>query len=71
MELRLLCCLAASAGRVLTREELLEQVWGYSYFGDSRLVDVHVRRLRRKIKADPAQPQCVLTVRGSGYRLAT
>jgi DNA-binding response OmpR family regulator len=53
---------------VLTRDQLLELVWGYSYLGDSRLVDVHVQRLRAKIEADPAQPAVILTVRGVGYK---
>jgi DNA-binding response OmpR family regulator len=51
------------------REVLLERVWGYGYFGDGRLVDVHVRRLRTKIEADPANPRHVATVRGLGYKL--
>ncbi len=68
-ELRLLCELAAVPGRATTREELLERVWGYGYFGDSRLVDVHVRRLRTKVEDDPAHPRHVVTVRGTGYRL--
>jgi DNA-binding response OmpR family regulator len=68
-EFKLLCELAAKPGRVLSREELLEHVWGYDYFGDSRLVDVHVRRLRKKVERDPAQPAVVLTVRGMGYRV--
>jgi DNA-binding response OmpR family regulator len=68
-EFRLLCELAAEPGRVLSREELLERVWGYDYFGDSRLVDVHVRRLRKKIEQDPAHPTVVTTVRGLGYRI--
>jgi DNA-binding response OmpR family regulator len=55
---------------VLSREQLLEQVWGYDYLGDSRLVDVAVQRLRAKIEADPAQPQLIETVRGVGYRCA-
>ncbi len=67
-EFRLLVELAAAAGRVVTREELLQRVWGYDYFGDTRLLDVHVRRLRRKIERDPDAPECVLTVRGSGYK---
>jgi DNA-binding response OmpR family regulator len=54
---------------VLTREHLLERVWGYDYFGDSRLVDVHIRRLRAKIEVDPADPDTVVTVRGLGYKL--
>ena len=69
-EFRLLCELASEPGRVLTREELLERVWGYDYFGDERLVDVHIRRLRTKVEPDPAQPRFVVTVRGIGYRLA-
>ena len=69
-EFRLLCELANSPGKVLSREQLLERVWGYDYFGDGRLVDVHVRRLRTKIEADPASPQFILTVRGMGYKLA-
>jgi DNA-binding response OmpR family regulator len=68
-EFRLLCELAASPGRVFSRELLLEQVWGYGYFGDGRLVDVHVRRLRTKVEADPAQPRHIVTVRGLGYKL--
>ncbi|OMQ15728.1 DNA-binding response regulator [Modestobacter sp. VKM Ac-2676] len=68
-EFRLLCELAEEPGRVLSREELLERVWGYDYFGDSRLVDVHVRRLRKKVEADPGQPTVVTTVRGMGYRI--
>jgi len=69
-ELRLLSELAAAGGRVVTREQLLERVWGYDYFGDTRLLDVHVRRLRRKVEDDPSSPRLVLTVRGVGYRLA-
>ena len=68
-EFRLLCELAANPGKVLSRESLLDRVWGYGYFGDGRLVDVHVRRLRTKIEADPANPRHVVTVRGLGYRL--
>ncbi|WP_104523433.1 response regulator transcription factor [Blastococcus atacamensis] len=68
-EFRLLCELAEEPGRVLSREELLERVWGYDYFGDSRLVDVHVRRLRKKVEIDPGQPTVVTTVRGMGYRI--
>ena len=67
-EFRLLYELARHAGQVLTRDQLLELVWGYTYLGDSRLVDVHVQRLRAKIEDDPAHPLLVLTVRGVGYR---
>jgi DNA-binding response OmpR family regulator len=69
-EFLLLCELAANAGKVLSREQLLERVWSYDYFGDGRLVDVHVRRLRTKVEPDPANPHHVLTVRGLGYKLA-
>ena len=68
-EFRLLCELAQNPGRVFSREALLDKVWGYGYFGDGRLVDVHIRRLRTKIEADPANPRLVVTVRGLGYRL--
>jgi DNA-binding response OmpR family regulator len=68
-EFRLLCELAANAGLVLSREQLLERVWGYDYFGDSRLVDAHVRWLRTKIERDPSEPEFVVTVRGLGYKL--
>ncbi len=68
-EFRLLCELAVNPGRVLSREQLLDRVWGYDYFGDGRLVDVHIRRLRTKIEPDPANPQHIQTVRGMGYKL--
>ena len=68
-EFRLLCELASSPGKVFSRESLLDRVWGYGYFGDGRLVDVHIRRLRTKVEADPANPRHVVTVRGLGYRL--
>ncbi len=68
-EFRLLVELASTPGRVFSRETLLERVWGYGYFGDGRLVDVHVRRLRTKVEADPANPRHVVTVRGLGYKL--
>lgn len=70
-EFRLLVELASAPGKVFSRESLLEKVWGYGYFGDGRLVDVHIRRLRTKIEADPADPQHVVTVRGLGYKLQT
>jgi DNA-binding response OmpR family regulator len=68
-EFRLLCELASTPGRVFSREQLLDRVWGYDYFGDGRLVDVHVRRLRTKVEADAANPHHVVTVRGLGYKL--
>jgi two-component system, OmpR family, alkaline phosphatase synthesis response regulator PhoP len=67
-EFDLLRVLAEHPGWVYSREELLEAVWGYSYLGESRLVDVHVANLRKKIEDDPANPQFVRTVRGVGYR---
>jgi len=69
-EFRLLCELADQSGRVLSRQQLLNRVWGYDVYGDERLVDVHVGRLRRKVERDPANPVHVLTVRGLGYKLA-
>lgn len=67
-EFRLLAELASAGGRVVSREDLLQRVWGYDYFGDTRLLDVHIRRLRRKIEHDPETPLLVTTVRGVGYR---
>lgn len=67
-EFRLLCELVEHRGMVLSREQLLERVWGYDYFGDTRLVDAHIRRLRTKIEPDPANPTYVVTVRGMGYK---
>lgn len=68
-EFRLLTDLASANGKILSREDLLERVWGYDYFGDSRLVDVHIRRLRTKIEPDPSNPLYLVTVRGAGYKL--
>src|SRR5919106_7039377 len=70
-EFELLRCLASRPNRIFTREVLLEQVWGYDYLGDSRLVDVHVRRLRAKVEVDPADPKLIQTVRGFGYKLSS
>lgn len=67
-EFELLHFLAQHRGKVLTREFILERVWGWEYIGDSRTVDVHVRWLREKIEPDPAQPKRIVTVRGAGYR---
>ena len=58
-------------GAVLSRDQLLERVWGYEYLGDSRLVDAHVRRLRLKVEDQPDDPKLIVTVRGIGYRLLT
>jgi DNA-binding response OmpR family regulator len=68
-EFRMLCEFAEHADAVLSRDQLLEHVWGYEYLGDSRLVDAHVRRLRLKIEDTPDEPQRIVTVRGLGYRL--
>jgi DNA-binding response OmpR family regulator len=68
-EFRLMCEFSEHAGAVLSRDQLLERVWGYEYLGDSRLVDAHVRRLRIKIEDQPDDPKLLVTVRGLGYRL--
>ena len=68
-EYRLLCEFADHAGAVLSRDQLLERVWGYEYLGDSRLVDAHVRRLRLKVEDQPDDPELIVTARGIGYRL--
>ncbi|GAB3301876.1 MULTISPECIES: MtrAB system response regulator MtrA [Pseudoclavibacter] len=68
LEFDLLLTLAAKPQKVFTREELLEQVWGYQYKADTRLVNVHVQRLRAKVEHDPDHPKIVATVRGVGYR---
>ncbi|MEU4480344.1 response regulator transcription factor [Micromonospora sp. NPDC023966] len=70
-EFRLLLELARRPGQVFTRELLLDRVWGHSYLGDSRLVDVAVQRLRAKVEDDPGAPTLIRTVRGAGYKLAT
>lgn len=67
-EFDLLAELVRNEGVVLSRDLLLEKVWGYDYFGDSRTVDVHIRWLRKKIEEDPSQPERITTVRGVGYR---
>ena len=68
LEFQLLAALAAKPQQVFSREMLLEQVWGYHYKADTRLVNVHVQRLRAKVEIDPDNPKIVLTVRGVGYR---
>ncbi|MGA1144848.1 MAG: response regulator [Ilumatobacteraceae bacterium] len=70
-EYRLLHIFMENANKVLSRDQLLELVWGYEYLGDSRLVDAHIRRLRLKIEDVPAAPRIIVTVRGMGYRLLT
>ncbi|MGH3497109.1 MAG: MtrAB system response regulator MtrA [Nocardioidaceae bacterium] len=71
LEFDLLVCLARKPWQVFTREVLLEQVWGYRHAADTRLVNVHVQRLRSKIEHDPEHPEVVLTVRGVGYKAGT
>jgi DNA-binding response OmpR family regulator len=68
-EFRVLCELAEHPGWVLSRTQLLERVWDYDFFGDDRLVDTHIGRLRLKIEQDPSKPVLIVTVRGAGYKL--
>ena len=67
-EFDLLEVLMTNANRVLTRTQLIEEVWGQSYYGDTKTLDVHIKRLRSKVEADPANPVHLLTVRGVGYK---
>lgn len=67
-EFELLEFLIRNAGRVLTRAQLIDRVWGSDYFGDTKTLDVHIKRLRAKIEADPANPVFIQTVRGLGYK---
>ncbi|MBA2464648.1 MAG: response regulator transcription factor [Nocardioidaceae bacterium] len=71
LEFDLLVCLARKPWQVFTREVLLEQVWGYRHAADTRLVNVHVQRLRSKVEHDPENPEIVMTVRGVGYKAGT
>jgi DNA-binding response OmpR family regulator len=68
-EFNLLCEFADHPGMVMSRDQLLERVWGYEYLGDSRLVDAHIRRLRVKIEDQPMNPTIIQTVHGMGYKL--
>lgn len=68
-EYELLEYLADNAGRVLTRDQLIDRVWGSNYYGDTKTLDVHVKRLRSKVEPDPANPAHLVTVRGIGYKL--
>jgi two-component system, OmpR family, alkaline phosphatase synthesis response regulator PhoP len=70
LEFRLLATLATYAGMVLSREQLLERVWGYDFYGEARVVDVHIGHIRQKLEYDPANPQLIVTVRGVGYKFA-
>jgi two-component system response regulator RegX3 len=67
-EFELLELLMRNAGRVLTRGQLIDRIWGADYFGDTKTLDVHIKRIRSKIEKDPSQPVLLLTVRGLGYR---
>jgi len=67
-EFDLLVALASNAGRVLTRDQLIEQVWGHDYVGDTKTLDVHIKRLRNKVEADPSNPETIVTIRGLGYK---
>ncbi len=67
-EFSLLSCLMGNAGRVMTREMLIDRVWGADYVGDTKTLDVHVKRLRSKIEDDPADPTKIVTIRGLGYK---
>ena len=67
-EFELLELLMANAGRVLTRDVLMDRIWGPNYFGDTKTLDVHVKRVRSKIESDPTNPSRIVTVRGVGYR---
>ncbi|WP_300464176.1 MtrAB system response regulator MtrA [uncultured Nocardioides sp.] len=71
LEFDLLVCLARKPWQVFSREVLLEQVWGYRHAADTRLVNVHVQRLRSKVEHDPENPEIVVTVRGVGYKAGT
>lgn len=68
-EFKLLKYLASSPGRVISREELLNEVWGYQNYPSTRTVDNHILRLRQKLEADPTEPRCLLTMHGTGYKL--
>ncbi len=67
-EFDLLALLVENAGRALTRDQILENIWGQDYYGDTRTVDVHIRWLREKIEGDPGSPKQIITIRGVGYR---
>ena len=67
-EFELLYVLVANAGRVLTRDTLIDRVWGSDYYGDTKTLDVHIKRLRSKVEVDPGHPTAILTIRGLGYK---
>ena len=67
-EFELLLILLENVGRVLTRDVLIDRVWGFDYVGDTKTLDVHIKRLRTKVEKDPSKPQSIITVRGVGYK---
>jgi two-component system response regulator RegX3 len=70
-EFELLEMLLRNAGRVMTRGQLIDRIWGVDYVGDTKTLDVHIKRLRTKIEPDPASPRYLITVRGLGYKFET
>ncbi len=68
-EFQLLSLLMANAGFVMTRQDLINRVWGYDYYGDTKTLDVHIKRLRSKVEEDPTQPGLIVTIRGLGYKM--
>ena len=67
-EFDLLVALASNAGRVLTRDQLIDKVWGHDYVGETKTLDVHIKRLRDKVESDPSNPVSIVTIRGLGYK---
>jgi two-component system response regulator RegX3 len=67
-EFELLAILLTNAGRVLPRETLIDRVWGADYVGDTKTLDVHIKRLRAKVETDPTSPERIVTIRGLGYK---
>ena len=67
-EFELLHVLLANAGRVMTRDQLIDRVWGSDYVGDTKTLDVHIKRLRAKVETDPSTPERIITIRGLGYK---
>jgi two-component system, OmpR family, response regulator RegX3 len=69
-EFDLLVLLVANAGRALSRDTIIDRVWGADYYGDTKTLDVHIKRLRSKVEVDPANPTRIQTIRGFGYKFA-
>ena len=69
-EFDLLVALTTNAGRVLTRDQLIDKVWGHDYVGDTKTLDVHIKRLRNKVEVDPSTPVLIVTIRGLGYKFS-